>query len=265
MVPPNALPNACSGPQLLQYDPTTASSPQGTYSGVTLSYTLASGQVTTPGIVVHFPRVDKAEAVMVQQNASVDQMFYFTSIPNLSITVYAGTTFTLPDGTQPNPFPLRVVNIPYEQLPDQMPPDPTQCPTFAMSIEPFNSSSSQPIAVSYPNRSNAPRGANMPLTSPNPTLGMMINYGTGTISGDGTQVIPDPGPAPAAHRYGMSHFDWHFQMSQPPNNVNPSPDPRGPTAGDPVDPASGLLVVTKADVQSPVFRVISSFDRFLPC
>ena len=28
-----------------------------------------------------------------------------TSISGLAVTVYAGTTFTMPDGTQPNPFP----------------------------------------------------------------------------------------------------------------------------------------------------------------
>jgi RHS repeat-associated protein len=243
------LPDACGGPQMIQYDPSTVTSPPGSYSGVTLSYVLASGQVTTPGIVIHLPRVDNAETVQVQQNASVDQTFNFTSIPNLTITVYAHTTFSLSDGTQPSPFPLRVVHIPYEQLPDVMPPSPTQNPVFAMSIEPFNSSSSQPIAVSFPNRSNVSPGTQMPLTSLNPTLGMMVNYGTGTVSGDGTQVIPDPDPSHSGHRYGISHFDWHFPITAAPNSQNPCvPGNDCAEAGDAVDLSSGVLTITKTDI-----------------
>ncbi len=60
-----------------------------------------------------------------------------------------------------------------------------------MSIEPFNSSSSRPVAVSFPNRANTPPGTTMPLTSLNPSLGMMVNYGTGTVSGtSGRQTAP---------------------------------------------------------------------------
>jgi RHS repeat-associated protein len=243
-----SLPNACGGPQLVRYDPSTVSSPPGSYSGVALSYVLTPGQVTTPGIVVHLPRVDNAETVMVTQNASDDQTFTFKSIANLTITVYAGTTLSLADGTQPSPFPLSVVEIPYEDLPEKMQPDPTQDPVFAMSIEPFNSSSSQPVSVNYPNRSNMPPGTNMPLTSLNPVLGMMVNYGTGTVTGDGTQVLPDFDPANQGHRYGISHFDWHFFLPTAQNQTNPSPDPKTPPTGDPVDPASGLLVVTKTDM-----------------
>ncbi len=244
----NGLSASCAGGQLIQYDPSTVSSPPGNYSGVTLSYSLTAGQVTTPGIIVHLPRVDNAETFSIQQNASVDQTFYSRSISGVSITVYAGTTFTKADGTQPSPFPLSVVEIPYDRLPELMVPNPTQDPVFAMSIEPFNSNSSQPIAVSYPNRSNLPPGTAMPLSSLNPTMGIMVNYGTATVSADGTQVVPDLDSAHPGHRYGISHFDWHFPL--------PGSNPRNPcpagnscaSVGDPIDLASGLPVVTKTDI-----------------
>src|SRR4029077_15085589 len=44
----NGLSNSCTGAQMIQYDPTTVTSPPGKYSGVTLSYVLTPGQVTTP-------------------------------------------------------------------------------------------------------------------------------------------------------------------------------------------------------------------------
>ncbi len=244
----SGLSASCAGGQLIQYDPSTVTAPAGTYSGVTLSYSLTSGQVTTPGIIVHLPRVNNAETFSVQQNASVDQTFASATIPGVTITVYAGTTFTKADSTQPNPFPLSVVEIPIDRLPELMPPNSTQDPRFAMSIEPFNSSSSQPIAVSYPNRSNLPPGTAMPLSSLNPTLGMMVNYGTASVSADGTQVVPDYDSAHPGHRFGISHFDWHFPLP-PPNPNNPCPDYSNcPKGADPIDIASGLMVVTKTDI-----------------
>ena len=41
-----------------------------------------------------------------------------TSIPGLAVTAYAGTTFTMPDVTRPDPFPLAAVQVPVDRLPD---------------------------------------------------------------------------------------------------------------------------------------------------
>lgn len=242
------LPSECGGAQLVEYDPDTVVAPAGHYSGVTLSYVLNTGEVTTPGLIIHLPRVDNAETVQVVQNSSVNQTFTFASIPGLSITVYAGTTFTRRDGSQPNLFPLSVVEIPYDRIPDKMPPDPTQDPVFAMSIEPYNSRSSQPVAITYPNRKNTAPGTNMPMVSLNPTLGMMVNYGTATVSADGTLVVPDPDPARPGHRYGISNFDWHFPLPTAGNAVNPCPEVCPFRAGDPVDLSSGLWIETTTDI-----------------
>jgi RHS repeat-associated protein len=243
-----SLPSACAGSQMVQYDPTTVSSPPGAFSGVNLSYVLTPGQVTTPGLVIHLPNVATVETVQVQQNSSTDQTFVFHSIPGVVITVYARTTLSLSDSTQPNPFPVSVVEIPYEQVPDYMPPSPTQDPVFAMSIEPYNSSASQPVAVTFPNRSNKPPGSSMPLTSLNPTLGMMVPYGTGTVSADGTEVVPNLDPNNPGHLYGISHFDWHLPQPTAQNATNPSPDKHSPKCGEPVDLSSGLQVLTKTDM-----------------
>jgi RHS repeat-associated protein len=247
--------SSCAGSQMIQYDPSTVTSPPGKYSGVTLSYVLTAGQVTTPGIVVHLPNVTNAETFSVSQNSTTNQTFVSQSIRGLSITVYAGTTFSLADGTQPSPFPLSVVEIPYSQIPDYMPPNPTEDPIFAMSIEPFNSSSNQPVAITFPNRKNTLPGTDMPLTSLNPTLGMMVNYGTGVVSADGTRIVPDPDPANPGHLYGISHFDWHFPLPGPGGGPFPGgggggggSGGGGPGGGDPVDAATGILTLSKPDI-----------------
>src|SRR5436309_3116420 len=81
--------------------------------------------------------------------------------------------------------------------------------------QPANVNTNQPVAVSYPNVINTPPGTNMTLMTLDPTRGAMIPYGTGTVSGDGTQIVPDPDPSNVGHRYGIVHFDWHGPMPPP--------------------------------------------------
>ncbi|MDE3178380.1 MAG: hypothetical protein KGM47_01870, partial [Acidobacteriota bacterium] len=173
----------CIGPELIRYDGSTATSPPGTYAGVDLIYTIVANQVTQPPFVIHLPRIDNAETVMVQQNDSVDQTFTFNSIPGLEVTVYAGTVFTLVDGTTPNPFPLIAIQVPVDRLPDEMPMNNTSVGAFIVAFQPANSTASQPVAVTFPNTLNTPPGVQMALNTLNPTLGVMVQYGTGTVNG----------------------------------------------------------------------------------
>jgi RHS repeat-associated protein len=215
------LPSSCVGPQLIGFDGTTVTSPAGKYSGVSLVYTLASGQVTASPVLVHLPRVDNVETFLVQQNAAADQSYSYKSIPGLSVTVYANTTLTMPDGTTPNPFALGAIQVAVDRLPDLKAAVPTMIGVFFVSFQPTNGTASQPIAVTFPNTLNTPAGTDMPLLTLDPTRGKMVPYGTGTVSSDGSQVIPDPDPTHPGHRYGLVHFDWHGQMPPPPNSNNP--------------------------------------------
>ncbi len=247
------LPSPCVGTQLIRYDGSTVTSPAGTYAGVDLLYTFTPGQVTTAPVLIHLPRVDDAETVMVQQNASTDQTFTFRSIPGLSVTVYAGTTFTLADGTQPNRFPLIAVQVPVDRLPDQMPQGGSTIMPFIVAFQPANTTASQPVAVTFPNTLNTAPGTNMPLDTLDPTKGVMVQYGTGTVSSDGTQIIPDPDPSHPMHRYGLVHFDWHGPRVPAANQTNPSPDCTGgcfcaQAGSHPVDLSSGLEVLTVTDI-----------------
>jgi RHS repeat-associated protein len=228
------LPLSCTGPQLIGYDGTTVTSPAGKYAGVNLIYTLVSGQVTASPVLVHLPRIDDGETFYVTQNSATDQSYSYASIPGLAVTAYAHTTFTMPDGSQPNPFPLVAVHVPVDRLPDLKPPVPTMLNVFIIAFQPANVVASQPVAVYYPNPLNSPPGTDMPLLTLDPTLGKMIPYGTGAVSSDGTQVIPDLDPSHAGHRFGIVHFDWHGPMPSPPMQNNPAPpDSGGDGSGNP--------------------------------
>jgi len=255
------LPTACAGSQLIRYDGLTAASPPGKYAGVDLVYNLVPNQVTVSPVLVHLPRIDDKETVMVQQNASADQTFTFKTIPNLSVTVYAGTTFTLVDGTKPNPFPFTAVQVPVDRLPDAKPPNPQMLMVFIVAFQPANATASQPVAITYPNTINTAPGTNMVLMTLDPTKGTMVPYGTGTVADDGMQVIPDLDPAHPGRRYGLVHFDWHGQMPPPINDVNLCPACPAPEAGDPIDISSGVAVYRHTDIAMNGLRGGVTFVR----
>ena len=251
----SSLPAACTGPQLISYDGSTATAPPGKYAGVNLSYTLTSGQVTTSPVLIHLPRIDNAETVNIQQNAPVDQVFTFQTIPSLRVTVYAGTTFSLDDGTQPNPFPLIAISIPTDRLPDMMPTSGMLTP-FIVAFQPANAVASQPVAVNFPNPLNSPPGTAADFMTLDPTHGYMVPFGTGTVSPDGTQFIADQDTAHPGHRYGLVHFDWHG-----PRAPAPVPNLGENRAGDPVDLSTGQFVLNKTDIAMESARGTISIIR----
>ena len=142
----------CGGPQLIGFDGTTASNPPGKYAGVNLVFTFVSGQVTASPVLVHLPRIDNVETFMVQQNSASDQIYSFRSIPGMTTTVYAGTTFTMPDGTAPNPFPLAAVQVPVDRLPDAKPNVPGNHASGIHRSLPAGPmrTASQPVAMYFP-------------------------------------------------------------------------------------------------------------------
>jgi RHS repeat-associated protein len=225
----------CVGPQLVGFGGNSVTSPAGKYAGVNLVFTLVSGHAVVSPILVHLPLIDNVETFMVQQNATTDQSHVFTTIPGLSLTVYAGTTFTESDGTQPNPFPLAAVEVAVDRLPDIMPPTTASVSPFIVAFQPANTVASEEVAVSYPNTLNTPPGTDMPLMTLNPTLGRMVPYGTARVSTDGTQILPDIDPSTGSlqHRFGIVHFDWHGPAAPPPPQNNPGPPGGGPGSGDP--------------------------------
>ncbi len=258
---------ACIGPQLIAYDGLTATAPAGKYAGVNLSYTLVSGKVTASPVLVHLPRIDNAETVQVQQNASTDQIFYFHTIPGVKTTVYAGTTLTMPDGSTPNPFPLVAISIPLDRLPDQIPTTGMLMP-FIVAFQPANAMASQPVAVNFPNSLGVAPNSSVMFVTLDPTHGYMVPYGTGTVSSDGTEFVADADPNHPGHAYGLVHFDWHGPAVPPAAAINPGPDggnapppptppcpttcppsnPSSQTVGEPIDVSSGIVTYSARDI-----------------
>ncbi len=201
------VPSACTGPQLVGFDGVTESGEL--YTPVNLRFDIQAGVINhTPGLI-HLTAIYDAETVLVRQNWSSDQIFTFQTIPGLKLQVYAGTIFTNPDGSTPDPFPLSALRIPIDRPPGDKTFPVGQIMPFLLSLQPEGSSASQPVAVDYPNTVDGPPGSVVTLLTLDPRVGMMVSYGTGTISADGLSIIADPNPTTPGRRYGLTHFDWH--------------------------------------------------------
>jgi RHS repeat-associated protein len=250
------LPAACAGPQIVNFNGLTTTSPSGVYASVYKLFTLVSGQVGTPPALVHLPRIDTGDTVLVRQNFPTAQTFTFPGIPDLTIVVPPGAILTLEDGGIPDPFPLLAVQVPVDRLPGPMPPNPSTIVPFIVGFQPELATTSLPIALYYPNVLGTPSGSHVSLTTLDPTKGIMVVYGTGVISPDGRQVIPDFDPAYPGLRYGLVHMGWHGPVQPPPPAVSPAPPGSGvcPQGTKPVDPASGLDVMTETDITLPGAR-----------
>jgi RHS repeat-associated protein len=250
------LPAACAGAQLVNFNGTTVTAPPGVYASVYKLFTLVSGQATAPMAVVHLPHIDGADTVLVRQNYATAQTFTFPGIPNLTITVPPGTILTLEDGGRPDPFPLLAVQVPVDRLPGPMPPSSSTVVPFIVGFQPELATCSLPIAVYYPNVLSLRPGSAVSLTTLDPTKGIMVTYGTGVVSPDGRQVIPNFDPAHPGLRYGLIHMGWHGPIQPPPPAMSPAPPGSGvcPIGIKPVDPASGLDVLTETDLTLPGTR-----------
>ncbi|MDX1999918.1 MAG: RHS repeat-associated core domain-containing protein [Thermoanaerobaculia bacterium] len=244
------LPAGCVGPQLVRYDGATATAPPGEYAEVDKLVQLVAEQVTDLGMPIHLPRLDDWPRVLIRQNAATDQTFTFAAIPDLQITVYAGTTLQFEDGSTPDPFPLIALEVPVDRLPGAMPATPTTVTPFFVAFQP-TVTASQPVAVWFPNPLEAAPGTAATLLTLDPALGVMVTYGTGRISGNGRQVVPDLDPARPGRRYGIVRFDWHGPVQPPPPRVDPPPPDNGdcPIGTKPIDPATGIEILTETDVR----------------
>ncbi len=153
-----------------------------------------------------------------------------------------------------------------DRLPEEMPPGNTIEP-FIVAFQPANTVASQPVAVAFPNLINTLPGTNMELSTLDPTVGVMVVYGTGTVSAGGTQIIPDFNPATPGKRFGLVHFDWHGARQPPPPPGPPEENPGlcgggpgpgnpgcPPSAGDPIDLSSGLALIANARSRASVGR-----------
>jgi RHS repeat-associated protein len=248
--------------QLLFIDGGPASTPGRSLPIVPYKVTIVAGQNNTLGFIprLHF---QKTTGFVDISNSAVERVVTDPELPGFMMTIPTGATITGWDG-QPN-TKVSVRRVPIDRTP--LPPVPADsiAPVVYMDFfdKPGGGTPSEPIPITYPNDLGVPPGTQVELwyydeapdgTRPN----QWAQYGTGTVSADGSQVIPDINPA-TGKPFGQPRFCCgarFVRMIQSAfanilNQVGGVAVSNGGTGGDPVDLATGLFLLQKTDLVLP--------------
>ncbi|MGH7205793.1 MAG: DUF6531 domain-containing protein [Nitrospiraceae bacterium] len=247
--------------QLLFIDGGPASTPGRSLPIVPYKVTIVAGQANTLGFTpkLHF---QKTTGLVDISNTAVQRVVTDPDIPGFQMTIPAGATITGWDG-QPN-TQISIRRVPIDRTP--LPPLPGDLYSPSVYMDYFGKQGggtpSEPIPITFPNDLDLPPGTQVELwfydeapdgSRPN----QWAQYGTGTISSDGSQVVPDINPA-TGKPFGQPRFCCGAaQVARNRAARKPIDDQRGgqptsgTTGGDPVDLATGIFVLQKTDLVLP--------------
>ena len=247
--------------QVLLIDGGPASTPGKSLPVIPYKVTIVAGQANVLTFVPHL-HFQKTTGMVDISNTGVERIVTDPELPGFQMKIPAGAQIIGWDG-QPN-TQISVRRVPIDRIP--VPPPPAGLFTTAAYMDyfgkPGGGTPSEPIPVTLPNDLDLPPGAQAELwfydeapdgSRPN----QWAKYGTGTVSQDGSQIVPDIDQA-TGKPYGQPRFccginiagiiqttkDFYF------GGGSPSQDQENKD-GDPVDLATGLLTVSKTDLVLP--------------
>ena len=245
--------------QLLFIDGGPASTPQHSLPIVPYKVTITAGQANRLGFTpyLHF---QKTTGLVDISNSAVQRIVTDPDLPGFQMTIPAGVTITGWDG-QPN-TQVSIRRVPIDRVPLPAFPADRYVPVLYMDYfgKQGGGIPSAPIPITFPNDLGVPPGTQVELwyfdeapdgTRPN----QWVQYGTGTVTADGSQVVPDTDPS-TGQPFGQPRFCCgavYLAMRNDQRNavVPPSPSMGGATGGEPVDLATGLFTLEKTDLILP--------------
>ena len=246
--------------QVLFIDGGPASTPGKNLPIIPYKVTIVAGQANALSFVPHL-HFQKTTGMVDISNTGVERIVTDPELPGFQMKIPAGAQIIGWDG-QPN-RQISVRRVPIDRIP--VPPPPAGLFTTAAYMDyfgkPGGGTASEPIPVTLPNDLDLPPGAQAELwfydeapdgSRPN----QWVKYGTGTVSPDGSQIVPDIDPN-TGKQYGQPRFCCGINIAGIQDALRSfyfgggwrnTADAFG---GDPVDLATGLLVVTKTDMVLP--------------
>ncbi len=187
------------GLQVLNFDPTEAApGPNGElYAGFREEFTLLpliANRITRP---IYLPRlaVESLTEIVTTETVVVENAAIGVRITIPPNTAMAG-------GTMPFTGRLSISEVPRGFEPAAMPPD--LQPAQLITIQPVGVTFSQPVPITFPNRSALEVGGEVDIWSLDAGTGMFIVVGKGRVSADGQRIETISG--------GVRATDWHFVL-----------------------------------------------------
>ena len=234
----------------LLIDGRTASRPGRTYGVFEVGIDVRAGRTTVLPFRSWMPEIDTAHAVLIPSPTPDEVVVTTPHIPGWELHLPPGTIIRDRDGhvvTQ-----LSITPIPVDRPPFPLPFD-VEFPMYftiqpgGASIEPYGA------RIIYPNITSESPGTRINFWNYDPEVKGWHIYGRGTVTPDRAQVVPDEGVV----IYRLAGASAGPLPNGPrPGNDSSGSDSSGvnkpePSAGDPVDLATGLFVFTKTDLFLP--------------
>jgi len=248
-----------TGEQVLLVDGYTANTEDASYpSALPVPVTIVGGENNLLPYKVYLHEVNTKNFTVI--NNTQDTIVTDPNIPNYEMLIPAGTVIMGWDGLPNDRISVKPIAI--DRLPIKSPPAGVYAKEIYMYyfFKPGGGNPSQPIPVKMPNTVQANPGARVnlwyydesPITDPNSN--QWKQFGMGTVSDDGRNIIPDPGVGIPKFCCGASFPS----LSEPPDDGDDGPDDDddGCDEGDPVDINNGKFKYTENDVINPLPSMI---------
>jgi RHS repeat-associated protein len=245
----------------------STSTPTKSLPAIPLKVTIVAGQANALSFVPHL-HFQKTTGLVDISNTGVERIVTDPDLPGFQMRIPAGAQIIGWDGQLNTQLSVR--RVPIDRIP--VPPLPAGLVTTAAYMDyfakPGGGTPTEPIPVTLPNDLDLPPGTQAQLwyfdeapdgSRPN----QWAQYGTGTVSANGSQIVPDINPS-TGKQYGQPRFCCGMNLAAffeellrllralldfIINLLSVGPD--NVTDGDPVDLYTGQFTLEKADLVLP--------------
>ncbi|MGC1614884.1 MAG: DUF6531 domain-containing protein, partial [Candidatus Acidiferrum sp.] len=221
---------------------------------------IVAAQTNVLAYTIWMTEIDKKNEIPIPSPTTSETVVSTPAIPGLELHLPANTV--LKDLSGNVVTKLGITSIPVKQPPFPLPMGVRVAIYFTIQpggayIDNSGTQWSGGAQLYYPNLNHARAGTEFDFWNYDPTGKGWYKYGTGKVSENGKQVVPDP---------GVEIYEFTGAMVASPGfgpTVGPKPRRRGVggsgTDGDPVDLQTGLFVYTKTDLTvSDVAQIVVS-------
>jgi RHS repeat-associated protein len=230
-----------AGRHELLIDGRSASRPGRTYGVFEAGVTITQGQTNALSYTIWMPRIDTAHAVTIPSPTSRETVITTPHIPGLEVRIPAGTVIRDHEGQVVRQ--ISITPIPVDRPPFPLPAN-VEVPIY-FTIQPggaYVMNDKAGVRLVYPNYTDEMPGTRANFWHYDPEEKGWHIYGQGTVTDDGTHVMPDPGVAIYEFTGAMINVQGY---TPPPNGPPPGSNA---SDGDPVDLFTGLFVLRKTDL-----------------
>jgi RHS repeat-associated protein len=237
--------SAATARRVLQIEGQTASHPGRAYGFFEYGLTVVAAQTNVLPFTIWMPKLDTQHTVTIPSPTTREVVVTTPYIPGLELHIPPNAILTGVDGKPVTQ--VSITPVPVDRPPFPLPTNFT-VPVY-FTLQPGGAwvwtvgTGAKGAWLVYPNYRHDPPGERVQFYHYDPTVLGWYVYGMGTVTATGAQVSPDATTRLYAFTGAMFNDGTPTPAAAPP----PGCDPRA----DPVDPSTGIFVMSKTDLYLP--------------